>query len=109
MDMRDAAPGGFLVLSWPSGTSGSGMEAWPEAAGLLAKSGAVLGVTLFCKIQPCNLISFFTVVSLKWLKCRKKGANCLTLWAQRLINWNYLLIKAVQMNVFKYPPFITEW
>ncbi|XP_075884937.1 retinol dehydrogenase 12 [Nelusetta ayraudi] len=46
MAMRAAAPGGFLVLPWPGGTGG--MEAWPEAAGLLAKSGAVLGVTLFC-------------------------------------------------------------
>lgn len=63
MEMRAAAPGGFLVLSWPSGTGGVGMEVWPEATGLLVKSGAVLGVTLFCKIQPRNLISFYCGVT----------------------------------------------
>lgn len=61
--MRADAPGGFLVLSWPSGTGGGGMEAWPEATGLLAKSGAVLGVTLFCKIRSRKSFLFYCGVT----------------------------------------------
>lgn len=53
------------MLPWPGGggggSGGSGMEAWPEGAELLAKSGAVLGVALFCKIPLFSL--FFTAVS----------------------------------------------
>lgn len=53
--MRAAAPGGFLVLPWP----GSGMAPGPEeeGGGLLARCGALLGVTLFCKNQLPTVVT----------------------------------------------------
>ncbi|XP_067456345.1 retinol dehydrogenase 13 isoform X2 [Thunnus thynnus] len=51
--MKAAAPGGFLVLPWPtSGGGGGGSDPEVEAAegrgGLLLRCGALLGVTLIC-------------------------------------------------------------
>ncbi|KAM8733989.1 retinol dehydrogenase 13 isoform 1-T2 [Acanthopagrus schlegelii] len=49
--MRDAAPGGFLVLPWPGGGGSSDPELGPEEegrGGLLLRAGALLGVALIC-------------------------------------------------------------
>lgn len=53
--MRAGAMGGFLVLLWP-GSSGGGSEPLEEGwGGLLLRSGAVLGVTVICKMSPDQL------------------------------------------------------
>ncbi|XP_042371550.1 dehydrogenase/reductase SDR family member 13-like [Plectropomus leopardus] len=47
--MKAAAPGGFLVLPWPGGSSDPEPEPVEEGrGGLMLRCGALLGLTLIC-------------------------------------------------------------
>lgn len=56
--MNAAVLGDFLVLPWPSREPGPGVGDDGQG-GLLLKCGAVVGVTLICKIQHRSLKLYF--------------------------------------------------